>query len=297
MKCKICDQESKNLLALSSHIQFKHDNKSKEYYDSYMMKKHEGFCKICGRPTKYWGFSKGYAEYCSKECMKSDYSEKKKADNPMKKQSAKDNQRKTNQERYGVNSTMQLRSVLNKRSESNMKKYGIVNVSQIKEVMDKANKSRSETCMKEHGVPHYFMLEWVKAKMRKTFFEKYGSESCMHNEEVFLKNQKSGCHAPSFNETLYYRGSYELDFLEKYYNKFEIKQGLSFSYEFDNKNCKYFSDFYLPPLNLIVEIKNSWAAERFKEKIDAKKAAVIAAGYNFIIIINKDYSGFQKLLE
>lgn len=320
MKCKICNQEIKDLRALSTHIQFKHENKSQEYYDSYMMKEKEGSCKVCGNPTKYTGFQKGYSTYCSKPCMKLDYSERKRLDNPMSKQSAKDNQRKTNQERYGVNSTMQLKAVLDKRVESNMEKYGVENIIQIKEVMDKANKSRSETCMKEHGVPHYFMVPEVQKKIENTCIKKYGSktvlsskygikkskETCFkkygveyptQNKEIFEKAQKSSGHAHQFNKNLYYRGSYELDFLEKYYGKFEIKQGLIFDYHFNSKDRKYFSDFYLPEFNLIVEIKNSYAAQKYKEIINAKKEAVLASNYNFIMVLNKDYKEFEYFLK
>ena len=146
--------------------------------------------------------------------------------------------------------------------------------------------------MREHGVPHYFMLEKVKAKMRKTLFKKYGYENCMQNEAVFLRNQKSGCQAKPY-KNLYYRGSFELDFLEKYHSNLNIRQGLSFDYTYKDKKQKYFSDFYLPEFNLIIEIKNSYAYNKHKKIIHAKKAAVLAAKYNFVMIVNKDYSEFD----
>jgi predicted transcriptional regulator len=37
MKCQICNKEVKDFRALSTHIQFKHENKSKEYYDSWLL--------------------------------------------------------------------------------------------------------------------------------------------------------------------------------------------------------------------------------------------------------------------
>lgn len=296
MKCKICNQEVKNLLALSTHIQFKHENKKKEYYDLYMGGKDEGFCKTCKNPTNFRIFSTGYEIYCCEECERIDYSERMSLDNPMKYQISKDNQRKTNQKRYGVDQNTQREEIKEKIKRTNNDLYGVDNVSQVQEFQDQAKKNREKTCMREHGVSHYFMLEEVKAKMRKTFFKKYGYENCMQNEDVFLRNQKSGCQAKAY-ENLYYRGSFELDFLEKYYRKLNIQQGISFDYIFDEKNKKYHSDFYLPEFNLIVEIKNSYASKKYKEIIDAKKEAVLAAGYNFIMIINKDYSDFDTLLS
>jgi hypothetical protein len=55
-------------------------------------------------------------------------------------------------------------------------------------------------------------------------------------------------------------------------------------------------DFYIPSLNLIVEIKNSHLAEINKEGIEAKKQATIAAGFNYIMIIDKDYTVFELFL-
>ncbi|HPI82217.1 MAG TPA: hypothetical protein PK122_03225 [Candidatus Paceibacterota bacterium] len=293
MKCQICNQEVKNLLALSAHIQFKHGNKKKEYYDLYMKNDGEGFCKICGSPTNFRIFSTGYAVYCSKECEAADYSDRMKNENPMKNQVSKDNQRNTNQKRYGVNSTMQLQETLEKRVSNNLEKYGVENVSKIMEVMDKANKSRSETCMKEHGFAHYFMVPEIQEKIKKTFIKKYGFPNAMQNREVFLRNQKSGCCAKNYKD-LYYRGSFELDFLKKYYDKFKIEQGLSIPYIFNGKNKIYHSDFWIPELNLVVEIKNSYLNKKYRKKNRIKKAAVLAAGYNFIMIINKDYKGIES---
>jgi hypothetical protein len=34
MQCKECNKEVKNLKALATHIQFKHKNNKKEYYDN-----------------------------------------------------------------------------------------------------------------------------------------------------------------------------------------------------------------------------------------------------------------------
>jgi hypothetical protein len=41
---------------------------------------------------------------------------------------------------------------------------------------------------------------------------------------------------------------------------------------------------------LIVEIKSSYIYEREKKKNEAKKEAAINNGYNFIFIIDKDYT-------
>jgi len=92
-----------------------------------------------------------------------------------------------------------------------------------------------------------------------------------------------------------YQGSYEYDFLEKFYKIFpDIKNGLSFNYYFDNKIRIYYSDFFIPSLNLIVEIKNSYLFNKCKEEIISKESAVRLAGYDYIIIIDKHYKRFKQ---
>lgn len=97
---------------------------------------------------------------------------------------------------------------------------------------------------------------------------------------------------------LYYQGSYELDFLEKFYNKFpDIKRGPSIKYVFNGKNKVYHSDFYIPSLNLIIECKNSYGLKKFKEQIHAKERAAIKQNFNYLIIVNKNYTEFIQRLR
>jgi very-short-patch-repair endonuclease len=101
-----------------------------------------------------------------------------------------------------------------------------------------------------------------------------------------------------FKDTnIHYQGSYELDFLEHYYDKLNIKRSKSIKYKINESNHIYFPDFYIPELNLIIEIKNSYLAKRDKLKLSAKKYAVLKKGFNFIMIIDKDYSSFETILK
>lgn len=72
---------------------------------------------------------------------------------------------------------------------------------------------------------------------------------------------------------------------------------ISIDYLFENKKKKYHPDYYLPVYNLIVEIKSTYTYEREKEKNEAKKEAAINNGFNFIFIIDKNYSDFINILE
>ena len=47
--CKVCGEQFKNLKALSSHFNIKHDLNAKDYYDKYLKKHGEGECDVCVR--------------------------------------------------------------------------------------------------------------------------------------------------------------------------------------------------------------------------------------------------------
>lgn len=65
-----------------------------------------------------------------------------------------------------------------------------------------------------------------------------------------------------------------------------------------NRSRKYFSDFYIPKLNLIVEIKSSYILKKqTQQNFECKKQACLDQGYKFICILDKDYEEFVKLLK
>jgi hypothetical protein len=89
---------------------------------------------------------------------------------------------------------------------------------------------------------------------------------------------------------LYYQGSYEFDFLVNYFDIFKIKRGLTFRYD----NSIYYSDFYIESLNLIIEIKSTFYYNLNPDKILRKSSTVIESGYNFILILDKNYKEFEN---
>ncbi|MCK9416818.1 hypothetical protein M0Q97_09200, partial [Candidatus Dojkabacteria bacterium] len=122
-----------------------------------------------------------------------------------------------------------------------------------------------------------------------------GVENPTQNINIFTKQQLSAFKMKKY-ENLHYQGTYELDFLTKYYT-IDLKNGTTIRYNFENKNSVYYPDFYYEPLNLIVEIKSSYTYEKDLSKNLAKQKACLEQGYDFIFIINKDYSEFDKKLK
>jgi very-short-patch-repair endonuclease len=69
------------------------------------------------------------------------------------------------------------------------------------------------------------------------------------------------------------------------YDKLDIRRAPSINYKFNDKIKVYHPDFYIPSLNLIVEIKSSYFYKKYEEKIKSKEKGVISNGFNYIIIL------------
>jgi len=225
---------------------------SKEYHNKWIKEKGEGKCKICKSSTKFISVGQGYKNCCSKQCG------------------------------YDWNHIQIDKSIL--------EKYGVKNISQLPEIKKKKN----ETCIKNHRVENVLQLPKIKKLAEKKIIEKYGVKNPSQNPNIFLKQQKSRLEIKKYKHTnLWYQGSYELDFLEKFFSKnFNIERGPTIYYQYKGKTKTYYSDFYIPSLNLVVEIKSSYLFERDIDKIKAKEKATISNGFNYVIIIDKDYTEF-----
>jgi hypothetical protein len=197
-------------------------------------------------------------------------------------------------------------------------KYGYKNCCSKKCKDIYAHNRSKEEFKKKYNVDYPLQTELAQINMRKTVNKKYGSdyfvqsrsyrqemlkrynvENTLQSPELFNKGFRkrieSGKRINSFKDTnLTYQGSYELDFLEKFYDKIDIENGPSVPYLFEGKNKVYHSDFYIPSKNLVVEIKSDYILSLDKE-INEKKKATISNGFNYILILNKNYTELEKL--
>lgn len=287
--CKECNKVFNNIRGLNRHISIIHG--SKTYYDKWLKKENEGICKNCGEETIYYKLSSGYKDTCSKKCGDK-YAHQKSMEtiqlkygvnNVQQNELIKNKTAKTNLERYGNSCPMQNIDI-NKSIKNIMKeKYGSECSLSNKDIYDKSNKTK----LKKYGNANYNNRE--KAKF--TCIKKYGCENPSQYKEFQDKKIKNSIHD---YKSVKYQGTYELDFLEKYYSKFtDIKRASSIKYIYNKKNRIYHPDFYIPSLNLIVEIKNSYLYKRDKDIILEKEKATISNGFNYIIIIDKDYKEFE----
>jgi hypothetical protein len=306
--CEECGRLCKSRSGLGNHISKNHN--LKEYYDKWLKEENEGLCKICGKSTEFISIQYQYKNCCSKECSLK-YGGIREKEECIKK--------------YGIENVFQLESIKNKNKETNFKKYGVKYPSQSKEIREKSKQSwiknlgvdhpsksikikkrKIETCLANYGVKYPMQSNNIRRKSKITCFKKYGVENISQNENIKIKkeitslknNKGKNFYKKSFNNSnLYYQGSYELDFLEKYYNKYsDIQRGPTIKYLFEEKKLFYYPDFLIPSLNLIIECKNSYLFKKDKEKIKAKEKATISNGFKYIIIIDKNYNNLESLL-
>ena len=187
--------------------------------------------------------------------------------------------------RYGVETYM-----LTKEFRKSQKEFFIFNKEKIIE-------KRKLTNLNKFGFENVFQNDEIKEKSRLTCLKNYGVEYPAQNEMIFLKTQSNRFKIRRYNDMIYYQGSYEKDFLEKYYDKIIVNKPKSFLYIMNNKNKYYHPDFYLPEFNLIIEIKSRYTYELEYEQNMLKKQTCILNGYNYIFIIDKNYIELEKILD
>ena len=255
-------------------------------------------CDICGkinsisyccynRNIKTGGFYSCKGK-CSRMKFKQTCLKKYGFENPFQNEEIKSKSKITLIEKYGVDNSMKLYENKNKSKETCMKHF------------NSNSYLNTELCKKRifeiYGVNNVFQSDIIKNKTRETCIRKYGVEYSQQNENIHIKQQISGFHMNKYKDTeLHYRGTYELDFLDKYFYMGIIKSP-SIKYLFENKNKIYFPDFYYEPLNLIIEIKSDYTFKKYLSKNLQKQKSCLEQGYNFIFIINKNYEEFEKII-
>jgi hypothetical protein len=200
-----------------------------------------------------------------------------------------DKREKTNMDRYGHSTPLQSEKIKNKIKETKEIRYG--------DEYFNNRKLYKETCLRVYGVDNPMKNEEIQNRLKCTLVERYGVEYPAQNPNIFLKMLKSGYLIKQYKDSdIYYQGTYEEDFLNRYYH-IGITRGECIEYEYQNNKHIYFPDFYFEPLNLIIEIKSSMWYEEHKEKNEIKRDCCIQHGYNFLFIIDKNYDTFDKLIK
>jgi hypothetical protein len=308
--CEECDKICKNIRELSKHINIDHEN-TNQYFNKWLKNENDDKCVICGNKTFYSNFKNGYKKTCSPKC-------------------SLEKTKQTCKEKYGVEYVSQSEEIQQIVKHTCLKKYGNKNFNNsqkrkqtIKDKYGDENyvniEKAKQTCLEKYGKEYFFQTKdfrkkvkqtylnnlgvdnpfkskEIKTKIKNTFLKNYGVENPLQNKKIFEKQQKSAFKLKQYKDTnIHYRGSYELDFLENFYCIFpDITNSKSIKYILNQKDHYYFPDFYIPSLNLMIEIKNSYLAKSCKEQIAVKAKAAIDNGFNYMMIIDKDYTNINK---
>src|ERR1035437_2660739 len=214
--CEECGKTFKTS-GLQQHIRTIHCS-NKDYYDKWLKNENDSICKICGASTLYIEGLKGYFNYCCKECgkklhyinLKLSNLKKYGVENQFQSEEIKEKSRQTKLKKYGDENYRNPE----KFKKTCLEKYGVEHISQLNEI----KKRKKQTCLKNYGVEAGFT---DVNKRIQTCIQHFGTENPSQNPEIHKKQQESGFKSKKFKNTnIYYRGTYEFDFLEKYYKKY-----------------------------------------------------------------------------
>lgn len=146
---------------------------------------------------------------------------------------------------------------------------------------------------------------------RKRMIKRYGTDNLLTSEEQqkkMLANRKiSGQYKWKDGGITPYVGSYELDFLEFLDNMLGLKSTdvmgpapQIFEYTYEGKKRFHIPDFYIPSMNLIIQVKAS--TNKHYRLRDIKKELLIdrliqESPYNYIKVMDKKYTEFENYFK
>lgn len=258
MYCEICKKE---VGVLGRHLSKTHkDINPQDYYDKFLAKPGEGYCKECGKRLKFRKISEPYRTFCCLSCAN-------------KNEEIKDKIEQTLLQKYKLT----RKELLYKQTKNVCKKYNVTNISQLQEVKDKVQNTRNnnkekiskniskglhnrtqkeidlctqhnkETKLKNHGDSNYRNEE----KIKQTCLKKYGTEYVV-SSDYFIHTAKR----KYTYDNKQFDSSWEIAYyiwLKDNNKKFEFHPKHKLIYEFNGVKHKYCPDFLIE--NLFVEIK------------------------------------------
>ena len=153
--------------------------------------------------------------------------------------------------------------------------------------------------------------EMYREQFKKRMIDKYGRVHLLNDPEQqrkMLQNRKISGYVEFKDGKRSYVGSYEKDFLEFCRDKIglqakdiESPSPHTYTYKFDGKDHFYIPDFFIPNLNLEVEIKTHKTTHPKFVAVDFKKEAAKTEmmkglkDINYVVIPDKDYREFISL--
>lgn len=190
-------------------------------------------------------------------------------------------------------------------------------------IVDKAPTDWNESTQKYHRLCNNPECKKImRENAKKNMINKYGKVHLLDDPEMQRKmiysKKNSGAYIMEDDSgkewKIMYDSSYGKHFLEMLDNFLNFSpediMGPSphtYEYIYEGKSHAYIPDFYIPSLNLEVEIKDGGdnpnkmpkiqQVDKVKEKLKDEVMYSLRKQVNYIKIVNKDYSGFFQLLS
>lgn len=200
----------------------------------------------------------------------------------------------TCQEKYNVSNPLLNKDIYDKSRQTLNAKHGVDNPFKSPEIRKKAQ----QTLQERYNASNLMQVKEFKEKIYATCTKRYGTPFPMQNAEVAERASKNAYKpkeviTPS-GKTLQMQGyepfGYNL-LLEEYkepdilHLRTEVPE--LFWYDEDEKQHRYFADFYIPMDNLVIEVKSTFTYSRDdkQEKIKKTKEACLAAGYRYRLLM------------
>lgn len=285
INCPICKKVYKSILSITKHIQYKHNLVSKDILFKYNKELFVN-CKICCIKIKYYITDKQARKCCSKECYLNSITGKKQSIETVQKRILNTDQIKKEE----------------KRQETFMKKYSSLYAP--KDPMLRGERISYALINKQHTKEHHqkiveskrkngtlYHTEDTKKLISETLKKIFNSES--FDKSKFLQ-RKIQSYKYGYHKGFYCRSSYEkifIDFCELYNIKLISAENNKFSVKYYTEESlsiskTYFPDFYLPDLDIIIEIK---PLSMYDYGNNINKYIAIMNVHRFIVITEEEH--------
>jgi hypothetical protein len=204
----------------------------------------------------------------------------------------------TNLEKYGTVCTLNTPASIIKKKKTWMTNYGVEHPQQSQIIRDKTE----QTCIEKYGVSSPFKSKIIHDKILQTNLDRYGvmytSQRADINSKVLGSLFRCKPYILPSGKVINLLGyePYLLDFI--FANKLFLEDEIDYKpnkikYTDNGKIRYYFPDFYIPKLNLIIEVKSKWTEKQDKNLL-LKEQACIDNNFKYIRVINNNFEDFLK---
>ena len=245
-------------------------------------------CPVCGNFTKFYGFKNlMFTNHCSNKCTQLDSETKIKfkqtclekygVDAPMKSSKIKEKSKQVCLEKYGVENISQFFETKEKYKQTCLEKYGVDNPFKLEKTKinshsKEAKEKQRKTCLEKYGVENSFQSEEVRQKYKENYKRKYGVENPFQNEIIKEKIKQTCLEKYGVDRAI--KNSLISNKVintriknntwttskpeEKLYLYIKEKFPSVIRQYKDKERYPYFCDFYIPELDLFLELNGTW---------------------------------------